>query len=203
MRTFAALSLILTVACGGDEENSSEVVGDVDEAEVTPVVEQAPAPAPQPEPLMRQAVLCCSDLSLEPAMRAYLDLGNILREGDSEALSEKVAQLQSAFSVVEDPAESYARVQETVVAMEDSNVAGTRKDYGELSDLLIDYVEHSAAGELDLAVAYSRDSDRHWLQEGVEPRSPYGDGIQSYTWGRRAEVLAADADRDDGIGSAP
>ena len=152
---------------------------------------------------MRQAVLCCNDLSLEPAMRAYLELGEILREGDSEALGEKVAVLESTFSGVEDSVELFAKIQETVVSMGGLDLSGTRKGYGDLSDLLVDYVEHSAAGELDLAVAYSRDADRHWLQEGVEPRSPYGDGIQSYTWGRRAEVLAADADQDGGIGSAP
>jgi hypothetical protein len=56
---------------------------------------------------------------------------------------------------------------------------------------------------LDLAIAYSRQSDAHWLQEGVEPKSPYGDGINSYSWGTRDEVKTADEARELELGNSP
>ncbi len=180
-----------------DEAEASEVDAKKDGAvEPTTGANVQPDPAPLPEPLMRQALMCCADLAMEPVMQSYLELGRALAKGDAARISSHAAAMIAAIGRVEDVGEHSAAALTYLKAISGARLGEARSQYGQMSDLLVGKLETSASGELDLAVAYSREIDHHWLQEGVEPRSPYGDGIQSYSWGTREEVQAADAVRE-------
>jgi hypothetical protein len=186
------LSGLVLVACGGSDGSVTET-----EAE-TPVVAAAntPGPAPLPEPLMRQALMCCADLAMEPAMRSYLNLGKALAKADAAAIDTHASQMAIGLRSVESPAAHIGEIAALLGGLSRTDVAAARAAYGKISDKLVGTLETSASGELDLAVAYSRELGHHWLQEGVEPRSPYGDGIHSYSWGTRDEVKLADSARE-------
>ena len=180
---------LVLVACGG---SVSEVEADV------PVVAQAntPEPAPLPEPLMRQALMCCADLAMEPVMRSYLNLGKALAKADAAAIDRHASGMAAGLGSVESPGAHLGEIVTILGGLSGADVTAARAGYGKISDKLVGTLETSASGELDLAVAYSRELDHHWLQEGVEPRSPYGDGIHSYSWGSRDEVKLADSARE-------
>ena len=197
------LLALMLIACGSsDEEAGEEVVataaeGSEDASETTGTQADAPPdPAPLPEPLMRQALMCCADLAMEPVMESYLELGRALAKADTAGITSHTTAMSAAIGRVDDAGEHLAVTAKHLKAMEGASLAEARSQYGQMSDLLVGKLETSASGELDLAVAYSRVNDHHWLQEGVEPRSPYGDGIQSYSWGSREEVKAADEVRE-------
>ena len=184
------LSGLVLVACGGGD-------GSVPEAEAdAPVAANTPGPAPLPEPLMRQALMCCADLAMEPAMRSYLNLGKALAKADAAGIDTHAAGMAKGLGSVESPGAHIGEVVTILGGLSGADVTAARAGYGKISDKLVGTLETSASGELDLAVAYSRELDHHWLQEGVEPRSPYGDGIQSYSWGARDEVKLADSERE-------
>ena len=99
-----------------------------------------------------------------------------------------------------DPIEIYLLV---VVALKKRDLVVVRKPVGTLSEVLLARMEASASasGAFDLAFGYSRDADSIWAQEGVEPKSPYGDGIRSYSWGSRDQVKAIDLAREKQLGN--
>jgi len=195
--TLLALTLI---ACGSsDEKEAVAAAGGEEEVVVDEASTQTngqPDPAPLPEPLMRQALMCCADLAMEPVMKSYLELGRALAKGEATAISSHAKAMTAAIGRVADGAEHLTVTLKHLKAIDGASLVEGRSQYGQMSDLLVGKLETSASGELDLAVAYSRENDHHWLQEGVEPRSPYGDGIQSYSWGKREEVKAADEVRE-------
>jgi hypothetical protein len=186
------LSGLVLLACGGGDGSVPEV-----EAEAPATAKaNTPEPAPLPEPLMRQALMCCADLAMEPAMRSYLNLGRALAKTDAAAIDSHAAGMAKELGSVESPGAHIGEIVTILGTFRGAEVAAARASYGEISDKLVGTLETSASGELDLAVAYSRELDHHWLQEGVEPRSPYGDGIHSYSWGQRDEVKLADSARE-------
>jgi hypothetical protein len=195
------LLITALAACGdGNEEAATDVVATVEEGENSSVEAavggDSPEPAPLPEPLMRQALMCCADMAIEPVMEAYLALGRGLAKGDKEEQKSQARVMSKAIGRLQDAGAHLVVVDGHLKTILGAEVHAARAEYGVISDLLVGKLETSASGALDLAVAYSREADHHWLQEGVEPRSPYGDGIQSYSWGSREEVLAADAVRE-------
>ncbi len=188
------LSGLVLLACGGGDGTApEEPVAAPEEAEASA---NTPEPAPLPEPLMRQALMCCADLAMEPAMRSYLDLGKALAKADAGDIDSHAAGMAKALGSVESPGAHIGEIVIVLGGLNGADVAAAREGYGTISDKLVGTLETSASGELDLAVAYSRELDHHWLQEGVEPRSPYGDGIHSYSWGTRDEVKKADSARE-------
>ena len=198
---FRMLLLVLAwTACGSsvEEKPADPAVEEAADAaeETTGAEDTRPDPAPLPEPLMRQALMCCADLAMEPVMEAYLALGAALAKGDAAGISTQAGAMIAAIGRVEDAGEHLGVTTKHLKAIQGADLGEARSQYGQMSDLLVGKLETSASGELDLAVAYSREIDHHWLQEGVEPRSPYGDGIQSYSWGTREEVKAADEVRE-------
>jgi len=194
------LVVLAWTACGstGEEQPAVPSVDEASEStEKSAASEEGkPDPAPLPEPLMRQALMCCADLAMEPVMEAYLALGGALAKGDAGGISTQAAAMIAAIGRVTDAGEHLGVTAKHLKAIQGVELGEARSQYGQMSDLLVGKLETSASGELDLAVAYSREIDHHWLQEGVEPRSPYGDGIQSYSWGTREEVKAADEVRE-------
>ena len=195
------LMVMVLAACGEEkEEPGTAVVATVEEGEKEVVEavegEGSPEPAPMPEPLMRQALMCCADMAMEPVMEAYLALGRALAKGDKEEQRSQARVMSKAIGRLQDEGAHLAVIEGHLKTILGAEVRAARAEYGAISDLLVGKLETSASGALDLAVAYSREADHHWLQEGVEPRSPYGDGIQSYSWGTRDEVLAADVVRE-------
>jgi len=162
-----------------------------------------PEPPPLPKPLMRQAMHCCKNLTMEPVVRAYLDLGVALADKDAAAIGTQRAALTDALSASNLAQADKDALGAAIAGVDDAELVAARKAYAETSELLVQTVQAGQAGALDLAVAYSRQADAHWLQEGVEPKSPYGDGINSYSWGTRDEVKTADAAREKELGNRP
>ena len=155
----------------------------------------------KPEPLMRTSIQCCADLKLEKAVRSYTLIGSNLANG---TLSNPEYQgMIEAFESISKSPDDFAEPIAQLKSSDPSDLARVREIYGDLSEIVLTRIEasSSSSGELDLAVGYSRAADRHWAQEGVEPKSPYGDGIQSYSWGRRGEVQAIDAQREEELGN--
>ena len=129
-------------------------------------------------------------------MRSYLNLGKALAKADAAGIDIHAGGMVKALGSVESPGGHIGEIVTILGTFNGAELAVARTSYGEISDKLVGTLETSASGELDLAVAYSREWDHHWLQEGVEPRSPYGDGIHSYSWGHRDEVKLADSERE-------
>ncbi len=190
-----ALNAVL-VGCGAAEE-------DVAPAELPTAKQQAPEPPPLPKPLMRQAMHCCKNLMMEPVVKAYLALGVALAGKDLEAAGAQGATLSEALSASNLKEEKLQPLQAALAGFQGADLPAFRAAYAETSELIVAAVEPSQAGALDLAIAYSRQADAHWLQEGVEPKSPYGDGINSYSWGTREEVKSADEAREKELGNRP
>ena len=155
----------------------------------------------KPEPLMHTSIQCCADLKLEKAIKAYTVIGASLANG---SLSQpEYQEMIQAFEGISKSPQDFADSIAQLKSADSSDLARIREIYGDLSEILLIRIEasSSSSGDLDLAVGYSRSADRHWAQEGVEPKSPYGDGIQSYSWGRRGEVQAIDAQREEELGN--
>jgi len=150
---------------------------------------------------MRTSIQCCADLKLEKAINAYTKVGIGLASGTTPAT--ELQTMIEAFENIRKAPEDFAVHIGNLKTGDHSDLARMREIYGDLSEIVLTRVEasSSSSGDLDLAVGYSRAADRHWAQEGVEPKSPYGDGIQSYSWGRRSEVQAVDAQREEALGN--
>ena len=197
------LCLGLLALMTGCEGTSTETETPTPRAPPEPVTTPDPAAADLPKPLMRTALHCCKNLTMEPVVRAYLEVGVALAGGDLVAtaaagttLGEKLASLDVKPEVLE-------QLQAAHAGLTTEDLAAARTAYGSFSEVLIDAVRPSQSGTMDLAVAYSRDADAHWFQEGVQPSSPYGDDIASYSWGRREDVNAADEEREKELGNRP
>jgi hypothetical protein len=150
---------------------------------------------------MRQAVQCCSDLKLEKAVGAYTQLVAKLANAKADMATRDA--LVTALEGVSKKSADFAPFISQLKTADGTDLAALRSIVGELSEVMLSRIEASASasGALDLAFGYSRDADRHWAQEGVEPKSPYGDGIQSYSWGSREEVQAIDKEREKQLGN--
>ena len=168
-----------------------------------PVTAPDPAAVDLPTPLMRTALHCCKKLTMEPVVRAYLEVGVALAGGDLVATAATGATLGEKLGSLDVKPEVLEQLQAAQAGLASEDLAAARTAYGSFSQLLVDTVRPSQSGTLDLAVAYSRNADAHWLQEGVQPLSPYGDDIASYSWGTRAEVNAADEEREKELGNRP
>lgn len=185
---FATALLLPLIACG---EEGPEPVPQQAEEETT----AAPAPAPEPEPLMRRPIHCCSDLVLEDALKAYLVMGDVLAKGTTEGMEEPRATF--AAKLEELGAEhDLAPLAEVIAGMEACELEACRDGFGTISDTIVSRVTGTHSGDLDIAVAYSRKHQHHWIQQGNELASPYGDGIESFSWGTREEVETADSGRE-------
>lgn len=171
--------------------------------QTAPAQQDTPAPPPLPKPLMRQAMHCCKNLTMEPVLRAYLDLGEALADQDEAAATTAVATLREKLAASNLKPEKLAPLQQALAPLDPAALAPARQAYAAVSEQLVETLESSQAGALDLAIAYSRRADAHWFQQGVEPKSPYGDGINSYSWGTRDEVKAADEVREQELGHRP
>ena len=190
---------ILLIACGSEEDSGPATPGPATPSSVggdNPLEEAAMRP-----PAMRNPVQCCADLKLEKAVRAYLDAGTQITSGNlsQEALQGLVGTLEAVTKGAEDFAPLLPQMNELDV----SDLPRVRQVYGDLSEVILPRIESSSSssGDLDLAFGYSREFDRHWAQEGVEPKSPYGDGIQSYSWGKRQEVKNSDQAEEERLGN--
>ncbi len=200
-RTVVTLGgLLWLVGCGGEPETpaATEATTKTPAASAEP---EAPEPPPLPKPLMRQAMHCCKNLTMEPVVKAYLALGAALADKDASAITAQRDAMGEALAAANLGEDKLGELKATVAGIDPAQLPEARKAYGQASELLVETVEASQAGALDLAIAYSRQADAHWLQEGVEPKSPYGDGIHSYSWGTREEVQAADAAREEELGN--
>lgn len=192
--------LLMLVACGGDDVTGDEAAGGQNSY---PVVATSPEQPPQPAPLMRQAVMCCGDLAFERVVGAFVELTESLVSGDLVVVTEKHGSVIEALLAKEHRGEVQEKVLQDLSAIDLSTVETVRDGFGPVSDELIVLIQDSssASGQYDLAVGYSREADHHWIQSGVEPRSPYGDGINSYSWGTREDVQTADAAREIEMGN--
>jgi len=200
MRTAAALALLFGAGCGEDEGVDPVAQDAPEEANA------APAPAPEPEPLMRRPIHCCSDLVLENALKSYLSMGTTLAKGDAAAIEADRAALQEQLGQLgEDHA--LAEMVAVVTEMEACELDACRESFITLSSKLVETIGDTHSGDLDIAVAWSRKHSAPWIQEGNELHSPYGDGIESYSWGNRDEVKGADkvreAERGEGVVNTP
>lgn len=153
------------------------------------------------QPAMRNPVQCCADLKLEKAVRSYLNAGTQITGGTVSA--EAIKELVSSLEAISKGAEDFAPLLPQFNELDVSDLPRVRQVYGDLSEVLLPRIESSSSssGELDLAFGYSRQHDRHWAQEGVEPKSPYGDGIESYSWGKREEVKTSDQAEEERLGN--
>ncbi len=184
----AAVLLLALVACA---EEGPEPVPQQAEEEVS----AAPAPAPEPEPLMRRPIRCCSDLVLEDLLKAYLAMGDVLAAGNTEGLEAPRATFAAKLEELGADHE-LAPLAGEIAGMEGCELDACREHFGVISDTIIAEVPGSHSGELDIAAAWSRKYRHHWIQKGNELISPYGDGIESFSWGTREEVEAADGSRE-------
>jgi len=157
------------------------------------------------KPIMRQSVKCCGSLKFESAVKTYTVLGGELAKGVVSA--ESRTQLVDALEKVQIQEEDKNKAMATIIAsLKDADLtdlAFVRQIFGDLSELILNHIQETRnpSGLLDLAFGYSRKFDRHWLQEGVEPNSPYGDDIASYSWGTRVDVKAYDKKREEELGN--
>jgi hypothetical protein len=195
-----SLLLLFMVSCVGTEtsvDESSAVINSY------PVVTTSPAAPPQPAPLMRQAVMCCGDLAFERIVGSFVTFTESLVSGDADLIAESHGALIETLEAKEHRSETLERLLQGFIALDFSSMEATRAEFGPMSDELINIIQDSssASGQYDLAVGYSRDADHHWIQVGVEPQSPYGDGINSYSWGSREDVRSADAAREVAMGN--
>jgi hypothetical protein len=190
MRSTTILFLALGVGCGA-EDTGPEVVAQ----EAPEQASDAPPPAPEPEPLMRRPIHCCSDLVLEDALKAYIAIGTTLASGQTEGVED---QRQTFVAKVQELGEEHewAAFVAPASALEGCELDACREAYGALSDALVPAVTGTHSGDLDIAIAWSRKFKHPWIQNGNELKSPYGDGIESYSWGSREEVESADAGRE-------
>ena len=192
--------LLFLVSCGGTDA----VVDEASQGHNThPVVVDSPDLPPQPAPLMRQAVMCCSDLPLERIVAEFVNLTESLVTNDLTLVAEAHEGFVESLQAAESGGEIIAKILTDALALDLSSLDSAREGFGPISDELINKVRDSssASGQYDLAIGYSRDADHHWIQLGVEPSSPYGDGINSYSWGTREEVRTADAAREVEMGN--
>lgn len=193
------LLFLLLSACGSEETAAPATPGPATPSSSTgsPGIEQAAMRTPA----MRTPVRCCADLKLEKLLRAYLQAGTAVTDGSvsTEAIQGLVESLQSITKGAED----FASVLPQLAELDPTDLPRVRQVYGDLSEILLPRIESSSSssGELDLAFGYSRQFDRHWAQEGVEPKSPYGDGIESYSWGKREEVKRSDQAEEERLGN--
>jgi len=150
---------------------------------------------------MRKSVPCCADLKLEKAVAAYTKFiaSLAVSETSNELRDELVRTLEGVTKKTEDFKQFVVQLKEA----DATDLAFMRSILGDLSEVMLTRItdSSSASGALDLAFGYSRDADRPWAQEGVEPKSPYGDGINSYSWGSREEVKAVDKEREEQLGN--
>jgi hypothetical protein len=194
------LLFIFMISCG----NVDSTVEEVSEVQNSyPVVTTSPEQAPQPSPLMRQAVMCCGDLRFERVVGIFLSLTESLSTNNMDLVSASHLEFIEIVTGQEHRVESLETLLQSSIALDRSSLDNYRAGFGPISDEFINLVRDSssASGEYDLAVGYSRHSDHHWIQVGVEPKSPYGDGIDSYSWGTREDVLTADAAREIEMGN--
>ncbi len=150
---------------------------------------------------MRNPVQCCADLKLEKAVIAYTQAGVQLTAGTLE--SETLTQLITSLEGVTKGAADFEMFIALLKELDLTDTPRARQIYGDLSEVLLPRIEasSSSSGALDLAFGYSRQFDRHWAQEGVDPKSPYGDGIHSYSWGTRQEVQTSDKAEEERLGN--
>jgi len=200
IRTAAVLSLLVGAGCGG-EEGVDPVAQDAPEE-----ANAAPAPAPEPEPLMRRPIHCCSDLVLEGALKSYLSMGSTLAAGDAAAIeTDRAAMVEQLTELGADHA--LAEMVDVVTDMETCELEACRESFSVLSKVLVETIGDTHSGDLDIAIAWSRKHQSPWIQEGNELHSPYGDGIESYSWGLQEEVKGADkvreAERGEGVVHTP
>ena len=76
------------------------------------------------------------------------------------------------------PSPALERIRVASEGMAGCELATCRAGYAVISEALVAAVGRSLSGDLDVALAYSRPADAHWLQSGPEMRSPYGDERQ-------------------------
>lgn len=198
------LLFIFFVACGSEGDSGPATPGPATPGPATPsssggnpTLEEA---ALRP-PAMRNPIQCCADLKLEKGVRAYLDAGTQITNGALTA--ESLQELVGALGAITKGAEDFAPLLPQISELDVSDLPRVRQVYGDLSEVILPRIESSSSssGDLDLAFGYSREFDRHWAQEGVEPKSPYGDGIHSYSWGKRQEVKNSDQAEEERLGN--
>jgi len=190
---------ILVIACGSEEETVPATPGPATPSSSggNPTLEESSMRTPA----MRTPVQCCADLKLEKAVRAYLETGKQVTSGT--VAPESLQSLIESLEGVTKGAEDFAPLMPQLAEIDLSDLPRVRQVYGDLSEVLLPRIESSSSssGELDLAFGYSRQFDRHWAQEGVEPKSPYGDGIHSYSWGKRQDVKKSDQAEEERLGN--
>jgi hypothetical protein len=193
------LSLVFAFGCGSSDGPAGSNSGPATPSGTT--ANSAPSESELPAPLMRQAVQCCADLKLEKAVKAYTDL--VADLGQNKSSTESINALIKGLKTVTKKADDFAPFIAELQNIDGNDLVVVRKQVGTLSEVLLARMEASASasGAFDLAFGYSRDADSIWAQEGVEPKSPYGDGIRSYSWGSRDQVKAIDLAREKQLGN--
>ena len=183
-----ALFLLFLWSCGGPEPADAPAAGDV----APRAGDRAKAgPAPEAQPLMRAPIHCCSDLSLQAGLTAYLEMGSLLVHEQTEGLiahrDELVKQLGEST-----PRPQIKAAIEAAAGMDGCALEACRAAYGAISDQLAGLIDGSRSGDLDVAIAWARESGYHWIQDGPVLQSPYGDAQEFIDWGTRAQVVKAD-----------
>lgn len=196
---YCGLILSLFTACGNPDSSSGNAVGPATPSNSS--TNSAMTESRLPEPLMRQSVQCCVDLKLEKAVEPYTQLVASLGQGLTNP--ESVTNLVVGLQTVTKNSEDFQPFIESLQKVDGNDLAAVRAIVGPLSEVLLVRLQDSSSpsGAYDLAFGYSRDADSSWAQVGVEPKSPYGDGIQSYSWGSREQVQETDAAREKQLGN--
>ena len=196
---YFGIILSLSTACGGSDSTSSNTSGPATPSNSS--TSGSTAETKLPEPLMRQSIQCCADLKLEKAVEPYTQIVAGLAQGltNPESVNNLVVGLQTVTKNSND----FQPFIESLQKVDGSDLAAVRAIIGSLSEVLLVRLQDSSSpsGAYDLAFGYSRDADSGWAQVGVEPKSPYGDGIQSYSWGSREQVQETDAAREKQLGN--
>ena len=162
-----------------------------------PIVAQA-ASSPDQAASMRRPGYCCTELPMQDLVSAYLEMGKALAHGEVQ----RVEPLRLAMAEQLDhirPNPELEIIRGAITDLSGCDLLTCREHFATLSNALTRSVQRVSAGDLDIAIAYSRSAQAHWLQSGSEILSPYGDSREACEWGTRQQVRAADAVR----GGAP
>ncbi len=188
------LFLLLLWGCGGPEpaaDASAEIREDVAPRQGDRAAE---GPAPAGQPLMRAPIHCCSDSALQAGLTAYLEMGTLLVHEQTEGIAALRDEMVKQLGAVTPSPQTKAAI-EAAAGMDGCALEACRVSYGAISDPLMILIDGSRAGELDVAIAWARAAEHHWIQDGPVLQSPYGDAQEFIDWGTQAQVVKADAAR--------
>ena len=188
------LFLLLLWGCGGSEpaaDATAENSGDVAPRQGDRAAE---GPATAGALLMRAPIHCCGDSALQAGLTTYLEMGSLLVHEQTEGIAALRDEMVKQLGAVA-PSPQIQVAIEVAAGMDGCALEACRASYGAISDQLMMLVDGSRVGELDVAIAWAREAEHHWIQDGPVLQSPYGDAQEFIDWGTQPQVVKADAVR--------